>query len=73
MVFVCCVVFPESPQVPILDTGHHPCARSEVVSSLIEEYKAAESPDYVSWGMGGGGGGGGSTSAAGSSSTAGGR
>ncbi|CAM9417875.1 unnamed protein product [Laminaria digitata] len=28
----------------------------EVVASLIEEYKACESADYINWGMGGGGG-----------------
>lgn len=27
----------------------------EVVASLIDEYRAAERPDYVSWGLGGGG------------------
>lgn len=30
----------------------------EVVASLIEEYKACESPNYVNWGMGGGSAGG---------------
>ncbi|CAB1099032.1 unnamed protein product [Ectocarpus sp. CCAP 1310/34] len=25
----------------------------EVVASLIEEYKACESPNYINWGMGG--------------------
>lgn len=28
----------------------------EVVASLIEEYKACESADYINWGMSGGGG-----------------
>lgn len=27
----------------------------EVVASLIDEYRAAERPDYISWGLGGGG------------------
>lgn len=26
----------------------------EVVATLIEEYKACESPNYINWGMGGG-------------------
>jgi hypothetical protein len=26
------------------------CIHREVVSELVEEYKAAERPDYVSWG-----------------------
>lgn len=26
----------------------------EVVASLIDEYKACESADYINWGMGGG-------------------
>ncbi|CBJ29680.1 gamma tubulin [Ectocarpus siliculosus] len=30
----------------------------EVVASLIEEYKACESPNYINWGMGGGAAGG---------------
>lgn len=29
------------------------CCR-EVVASLIEEYKACESPNYINWGVGGG-------------------
>lgn len=28
------------------------------MASLIEEYKACESPDYINWGMGGGAAGG---------------
>ena len=26
-------------------------ARREVVASLIDEYKASESPDYIQWGL----------------------
>ncbi|KAJ1407851.1 hypothetical protein B484DRAFT_202038 [Ochromonadaceae sp. CCMP2298] len=36
----------------------------EVVTDLIEEYKAAERPDYVTWGGAGSGGGGGGGSEA---------
>lgn len=35
---------------PLLRDGQ----RREVVASLIEEYKACESPNYINWGMGGG-------------------
>lgn len=31
------------------------CFCREVVASLIEEYKACESPNYINWGMGEGG------------------
>lgn len=37
----------------------------EVVASLIDEYRAAERPDYISWGLGGGSGGNASAVAAG--------
>lgn len=30
------------------------CILREVVASLIEEYKACDSADYINWGMGGG-------------------
>lgn len=33
---------------------HSSFLRREVVASLIEEYKACESPNYVNWGVGGG-------------------
>ena len=40
---------------------HSPHAHREVVTDLIEEYRAAERPDYVTWGgsssVSGGGGG----------------
>lgn len=49
------------PVPPPLYQHHRIESRNrEVVSQLIEEYRAAERPDYVTWGLQGGGGGGGS-------------
>lgn len=45
----------------------------EVVASLIEEYKACESPNYVNWGMGGGGGAAGGEGAGGAAHGSGGK
>lgn len=43
--------------IPPLQLGVFAAIR-EVVASLIEEYKACESPNYINWGMGGGAAGG---------------
>lgn len=56
-------------------TEHHssrlvPFSRREVVASLIEEYKACESANYVNWGMSGGGDAAASGAQAGKDSTA---
>lgn len=42
----------------------------QVVASLIDEYRAAERPDYISWGLGGGGGGSNASAAAGAGAPA---